>query len=1002
MRPPMKRALRAILATLLLAVPAARAGQITLPYRVPPPRSSGTAAGTSRPGSFSADGRYLVFLSDAPNLVPGQVDNNLSDDVFLYDRATGTITLVSHAAASPSTAAGLGSESPVISADGRFVAFASAAQDLTLTRDPGTLRDVFLWDRLSGLVTLASRSSTPGLPGDGESFQPSLSGDGRYVVFTSAAKNLVSRVSDFNQAPDVFLFDRQTGRVSLVSRSVTSASQAGDRFADSPAISRDGRYVAYLSNSTNVVAGQSGTGLYNRAVYLYDRVAGTTVLASHRAGSRTALASQESMLPQISANGDVVAYLSYATDLVAGQMDDNLRPDVFLFYRPSGANTLVSHAVGAPARTSSEGVDGLFALSADGAYVAFTAEPSDLLPGSPGGADNVFLFERSSGAVTLMSRSTVSPTLGGNGPSALGSVSISADGGQVAFWSSASDLAASSPDEPGVFVYDRRSGSLQRAGTATSPDSGVTLVTPVLSGDGAWTAFSSVRPETEGGLRDLNGRGDLYVYGRSLGGAELISRRDPGLPSKTPAGESRPGGLSDDGRYAVLTSEGDDVLPRVTDGNGGEDVLLYDRVLKTTTLVSRSFATPQKTGNAPSFSPRLSADGRYVAYLSDATDLTADAITPDIRNRNAFVYDRMSGANTLVTRSATSGQPSGRASDAVISADGSTLAVTSSEAWLLPGQTGDNIDDQIFLFNRATGSVSLVTHAFGSPLALSSGGGGGASISGDGRFVAFYSRATNLLSAPVEEDNLAVYLYDRSTGTVSRVADLGFELQRGRFPTAMSRDGRYIAFASESETLVPGQIDQPSTADLFLYDRTTGSLRLVSHAPKSPLTAAGGASGQAAFSADGRFLVFDSASFPVAGQRNPGDENGVFLYDTASGGLTAVGTGNGPFYPGGPATNLAVSPNGRYVAFLDLPLWRQAPAGFGISEDVYLYDRSTRQTTLVSAAGAVPANGTSDGPLFVSDTGVVLFGSAASNLVPGDFNEGLFGLMDVFLYSPTS
>jgi Tol biopolymer transport system component len=995
MRAPAQRAL----AILLLAAPAVRAGQITLPYRVPPPRSSDTAAGTSRPVSFSADGRYLVFLSDAPNLVPGQVDYNLSDDVFLYDRATGTTTLVSHAAASPTTAAGLGSESPVISADGRFVAFASAAQDLTLTRDPGTLRDVFLWDRLSGVVTLASRPPGAGIPGDGESYQPSISGDGRYVVFTSAAKNLVSRVSDFNQAPDVFLFDRQAGRVSLVSRSATSASQAGDRFADSPVISRDGRYVAYLSNSTNVVAGESGTGLYNRAVYVYDRVAGTTVLASHRAGSRTALASQESMLPQISANGDVVAYLSYAVDLVAGQVDDNLHPDLFLFYRPSGVNTLVSHAAGAPARASGEGVDGLFALSADGAYVAFTAEPSDLLPGgAQGGGDNVFLFERRSGAVTLMSRSTASPSQAGGYQSALGSIAISDDGGQAAFWSSASDLAASSPEGPGVFVYDRRSGSLQRAGTATSPDSGVTLVTPVLSGDGAWTAFSSVQPETEGGLRDLNGRGDLYLYGRSLGGAELISRRDPGLPSKTPAGESRPGGLSDDGRYAVLTSEGGNVLPRVTDGNGGEDVLLYDRTLKTTTLVSRSFATSQKTGNAPSFSPRLSADGRYVAYLSDATDLTADATTPGLFNQNVLVYDRVSGANTLVTRPAIPGKPSGRASDVVISADGSTLAVTSSEGWLLPGQTGDNIDDQIFLFNRATGSVSLVTHAFGSPTALSKGGGIGASISADGRFVAFYSRATDLLQTPLEEDSLGVYLYDRSTGTVSRVADLGFELQSGRFPTAMSRDGLYIAFASESETLVPGQIDRQYTVDLFLYDRTTRSIRLVSHAPNSPLTAAGGASGQVELSADGRLLVFDSYGIPVTGQRNPGNDKGVFVYDVASGGLTAMGTGNASF--GGPDT-LAVSPNGRYVAFLDLPLWRSAPGGPGVSEDVYLYDRTTRQLTLVSAAGAAPANGTSDGPLFVSDTGVVLFASAASNLVPGDFNDGFPGLKDVFLYSST-
>jgi Tol biopolymer transport system component len=991
---------RALLAVTLLslAAPAARAGQITLPYQVPPARSSDTAAGNSRAAALSADGRYLVFLSDAPNLVAGQVDDNLSDDVFLYDRATGTTTLVSHTASSPTTAGGRGSETPVISADGRFVAFASAARDLTLPADPGALRDVFLWDRLSGAVTLVSRSRTVGIPGDGESLHPSISADGRYVAFASAAKNLVSRVSDFNQLPDVFLYDRQTGRTSLVSRSAASAGQTSDRSADFPAVSGDGRYVAYLSNSSNLVAGQSGGGLYAHAVFVYDRVAGTTVLASHRAESRTAV-DDECLPPQISAGGDVVAYLSYSAHLVAGQMDDNDQPDLFLSVRSSGATTLVSHAAGAPARAASEGADG-FALSADGAFVAFDARPSDLLPGDGGFGENVFLFERATGAITLVSRSAASPSRTGNSDSVLGPGGISSDGGQIAFWSGASDLAESSPDGPGVFVYDRRAGSFRRAGTATSTDTLLDEVTPVLSADGAWTAFGSDAAATEGGLRDLNGLSDIYLYGRSLGGAELISRRAPGLPSKTPLGESRAGGLSDDGRYAVLTSEGANVLPRVTDSNGGADVLLYDRALKTTTLVSRSFATPQRTGSSASFSPRLSADGRYVAYLSDATDLTADAVPADLFNRNVFMYDRVSGANTLVTRPITPGRSGGRTLDAVISADGSTLAVTSTESALLPGQTGDNSDGQIFLFNRATGAVSLVTHAFGSPLALSRGGGGGASISGDGRFVAFYSGAVDLFSPAVEEGDVSVCLYDRSAGTVSRIAELGFT-NTSRFPTAISRDGRYVAFASDSESLVPGQIDRPSTTDLFLYDRATGALKLVSHAPGAPLTATGGVSGQAAFSADGHLLVFDTAGLPVAGQRDPGDQNGVFLYDTASGVLTAAGTGNAPFDPSGPETNLAVSPGGRYVAFLDLPLLRQDPSGFAVEEDVYLYDRSTRQTTLVSAAGAAPANGTSNGPLFVSDTGVVLFGSAASNLVPGDFNDGFPQLKDVFVYSPT-
>ena len=166
---------------------------------------------------MSGDGRYVVFMSAAANVVAGQVDTNGTDDVFLFDRVAGVVTLVSRSTAGPTTTGNAPPSRAALSADGRYVLFSSTASDLTAP-DTNGASDVFLFDRVAGTVTLVSHSTAgPTTTGNGPSAGGALSADGRYVLFSSTASDLTT--TDTNGDIDVFLFDREAGTVTLVSQS---------------------------------------------------------------------------------------------------------------------------------------------------------------------------------------------------------------------------------------------------------------------------------------------------------------------------------------------------------------------------------------------------------------------------------------------------------------------------------------------------------------------------------------------------------------------------------------------------------------------------------------------------------------------------------------------------------------------------------------------------------------------------------------------------------------
>jgi hypothetical protein len=443
--------------------------------------AGGTIGSSSDEQKVTPDGRYVAFTSTAPNVVPGQVDANGTQDIFLRDRHTGTTILVSRAAGSTARAGNAGSSMPALSDDGRFVVFVSQAADLVAGFEdnntfPGgnyTGTDVYLFDRLSGAVSLVShRHDSPTAGGNGASSTyrrldsyPSISADGQFVAYLSVADDLVAGfVNAISGGANVYLFDRVSGQNTLVNH-VPGSDVIGSNGVNSAVrLSANGRYVIYRSHSSNLVAGQVGGLQYN--IYSYDRLTGENVLISHAAGLPTTSGNGSAWdTTSVSADGRYVLYTSAASNLVAGVTDENFDYDVFLYDRVFDKSTLVSHAAGDPLRAGNRQSTSYDGLSADGRFVTYISTAQNLVAGFSDSkiSYEVYLYDRDTGLNTLVSHAAGLPARGSDvdaGPSV-----ISGDGRFVMYRSESSDLV--SGFEPAynpyyaysqVYVFDRRTG----------------------------------------------------------------------------------------------------------------------------------------------------------------------------------------------------------------------------------------------------------------------------------------------------------------------------------------------------------------------------------------------------------------------------------------------------------------------------------------------------------------------------------------------------------------
>jgi len=395
-----------------------------------------------------------------------------------------------------------------ISEDGRWVAFESQASNL-VANDTNGVADIFVKDLQTGAIVRITEDSS-GREGNASSSSPSLSKDGRFVAFESLASNLVG--GDTNGAYDIFRCDRDPdvngvfdeGNSVTTRMSVRTNGVQGNADSVTPAISGDGAFVAFASSATNLVTGDTN-GFTD--VFVRDVAASKTTQVSVDASS-TPLSNGPSHAPSISSDGAFIAYSSYATNLVAGDL--NGYEDVFVFDRVNKFATLVSvDSTLVQGNNDSSGA----AISGDGKFVAFASYASNLVASDTNFASDVFVHETASG---LTVRASVDTT-GTEGDFDSYSPSLDFDGTVAAFESNSDNLSPNDTNGVSdVFVRDLVSATtdcmtLNAVGVASN---GFGSYRPRLSGDGLLCAFTSSADNLVVG--DGNGVFDMFVRDRSI------------------------------------------------------------------------------------------------------------------------------------------------------------------------------------------------------------------------------------------------------------------------------------------------------------------------------------------------------------------------------------------------------------------------------------------------------------------------------------------------------
>ncbi|HXR45952.1 MAG TPA: hypothetical protein VN784_00800 [Candidatus Limnocylindrales bacterium] len=907
-----------------------------------PPIAGG--GGSSQMPMVSADGRYVLFVSTANNLAlmsngaPMAASTLLNLNVFLRDRASNTTTLIS--VNLTGTGGGNGNSLPVgISTNGQFVLFESDADNL-VANDTNNARDIFVRDLVNGATTLVS-VNTNGWSGSGESRDPAMTPDGRYVTFASAANDLVS--GDANGIPDIFVRDLQSNTTMLVSVGATSTSSISPTgSSETPEITPDGRYVAFYSTATNLVPGVTTTG----EIYVRDLTAGNTIWASANARSifqsMTGGTNEVSCNFSISTNGQFVAFEA-CTNLPSGVTPRG----IILRYHVQGNFTDVICSNAPVPAESFEEIHNLD-MTPDGRFVAFVATVGNNSLTNTA----VYLWDAQTGSNTL-----VSPDQNTGGPASgvCDSPVVSTNGQYVAFLSDGTNLVPGPLNGPyHVYLRNVQAGATILLDVDTNGTGfGVISVTvPSLSDDGCVIAFESGDDNIV--PNDGNPDSDVFVRELAAGTAELVSVHDPSLPSVTPSGGISgvtSYSLSAHGRYIAYFSNAGNVVPNGT--NGYRDVFVRDLMTGTDVLVSVN--TNGVVGDSISTDPAISGNGRYVAFTSSANDLVANVTyNAQYNAQNVFVRDLQTGTTTLVS----------------ISTDG------------VDAGNGDSF----------------------SP-----------SISADGRYVLFYSKASNLASGSFSPVAQNLFLRDLQAGTT-------YALTSGNLgkvvAASMTPDGQNVDFIG----VIPGA----SFPELYVWNSQSGALvytnnnsffqnaSTISVGPNGQEIAAASSSQLFAinvvsnttwtiqssgailspfaglqFSGDGRFLTY-AMSVNVFSNAN------VYLYDFLAGTNFLVSQNPNTLQPAnGASDSPAISADGRFIAYRSAATDLVPGSTNGIPQ-LIVYDQLAGANTLLSTAATSTLSGDNRSltPVFSGDGRTLVFASWAANLATNDFNH----FSDVFAF----
>jgi hypothetical protein len=786
----------------------------------------------------SADGRYSVFGSLASNLIAN--DTNQSADVFVYDAVSGAIERVS--------VANNGSEGNAdadygydISADGRYVVFASYATNLV----PGaTAEQVYVRDRQAQTTTLVS-ANTSAVPGVGRSYHPRISGDGHYATFLSCGHDLVT--ANTGTACNTYRRDLWAGATEIVSVGIGGVAADGD--STNASSSTDGRYIAFRSLATNLVAGDTnGQG----DVFVRDMVLQLTVRVSvSSSGAQLTHGGRLLMGQGISGDGRYVIFNTQ--DAAVPGSDTNFEPDVYERDLVNNTTTLISAN---PSGNAGDAPSYPTAMAADGT-ILFYSYADDLAAGSQS-----TMYVYTPGSVPAVS------ALWQNPPAFYTDFDGALSGyGNVAFFNSFGLLPGDTTNSQNYFLPVGSSGVI--TGVGESPASYMAAFGdndsyepalfgggPTISADGRFVAFTSFASNLVTG--DTNSVPDVFLRDRVTQTTTRISTTPAHAQSSAASYGSV---ISTDGRYIAFTSDAD---LAASDNNFASDVYRYDRFDYTLTLVSVN--TAGQVGNSGSDSPHVSDDGNVVAFTSSATNLVAGEVVP---RSYVFVRDIAANITQRVSIGIGGAEPNANSDQPLISGDGNVVCFESGASNLVTGVTGQHL----YVYNRNAGTTEQLDVG---PTGLqpdytgSSCGG----LSRTGRYVVFSSQASNLdPGSSATGYQTRIYVRDRQNDTTTLVSknDNGDELNSNSFQPHMSADGRYVTFLSLASNYDPLVPDYSNIYNVFVYDTASAMLFVISVAPGG--NPEDSYSYSPHLSSDGKRVVFSSS----ADNLSPLDGNGSII-----------------------------------------------------------------------------------------------------------------------------
>ena len=775
--------------------------------------------------SVSGTGTKVAFASRSDGL--SSEDNDSVENIYVKDLVTGAVTLVSRASGPAGAPATADCGDPAISDNGNRVAFdCRGALD---PDDSGANFDVYVRDLTTSETFLVSRApGAHGAVGTDNSIRPSVSADGTKVAFGSRAKNLTG--APFVGGPShVFVRDLTTNQTQQVDLTPGAGGSSGNAEGEKPSISNDGDLVAFQSNSSNLVAGD--TNARNDA-FVRKLSTGANELLSRKDGAAGILGNGDSFDPQISGNGTAVTFDSSASNLLGADLPDH---DSHIYRRTVGGGTtsLIDQAGGTRSNTGAIEPE----IDDSGNVIVFVSGATNLDPAATNGDSNTY---------------------------------VSVNGGDA--------MAYNRADGP--------AGAL--LGLGNRPAS--------VSGDGTKLLFSTQTVLPGGGAVAVN---SLALRDRTANTTTLVSRPAAGGPFLDDGGSTFDASVSADGRYTALVTTAPGLLPPGVQAG----VVVRDAVTGTSVLASRADGPNGAPLDGFSFTASISADGQTVAF---------DQFTST--GAQVFVRDLSTGSTTLASRAdgASGDAADGFSAFPTISADGNRVEFLSAATDL--SDADPNSDTDAYVRDLSSQLTFLASRADGPDGVSADEDVEDATLSGDGRHIAFSTSAKNLGDGDTDP-TLDIHVRDLSSGT-TKLASVSSAGEKGNGDSedpSIDADGGLVAFDSSANNLGNGV----NGGQVWVHDLGSGQTTLASRVDGPAGDPSSSISERPVISAEGRIVAFESnANDLIPGIQLPDDE--VYRRDLATGATRLVSRGLGP--AGLPArdggTLAGVTADGACVAFL--------------------------------------------------------------------------------------